>query len=502
MQVKSMQVASMQVANEKQKGTSDKQRATSNQQPATSYKQPATRHALADSQGSALVLVLVMVTVITTIVGAVLMGTLLQLRLIVKEKHRLQAFYLAEAGIYKAIWHLSGNGGKDIFWRPENTGVEIFDHQMAAVTVQQWGGFLQVTSTANVHRAGKSIRVLLGEQPPAPFRQAVFVGCVDYPLVVTGRNRIVGDVTVGPEGVKKGRIKGRDFEGDKLVDGKVIRQSRPQMPYFNPLMLETVFREYLDALENPSGEQVFGDRTFVDGEMPPLAEARNFYVHGDVQLNYSDANTTIHGPGMISSTGNIVVQNHTQITGYVELIAVGKIIVKDEARLENCVLFARQGIEVSGDGKIEGQLFSPSDIVLKERAALSYPSLVYCPGATRDQTWQGQISLQDQAAVRGTVILFPDKKHNDETHDATILSLGKNAKVVGAVYSRNYTNQQGTIYGTVVTGQFFLYESPTIYLNWLQDAVTDRAQLPEGFLLPIGFNERPRLEVLKWEELK
>jgi hypothetical protein len=430
------------------------------------------------------------------------MGTLLQLRLILREKHRLQAFYLAEAGIYKAIWHLSGNGGKDIFWRPGNEAIEIFDNQMAASTVQQWGGFLQVSSTANVRRAGKSIRVLLGEQPPAPFQQAVFVGGVDYPLVVTGRNRIIGDVTVGPEGVKKGRIKGRDFEGEHLVDGKVIRQRRPQMPYFNPVMMETVLRKYLEVLENPSGDQVFGGRTFVDGEMPPLAEARNFYVHGDVQLNYSDANTTIRGPGMISSAGNIVVQNHTKITGYMELIAAGKIIVEDEARLENCILFARQGIEVSGDGKIEGQLFSPGDIVLKERAVLSYPALVYSPGALRDQTWQGQISLQDQATVRGTVILFPNKKHHDETYDATIFSLGKNAKVVGAVYSRNHTSQQGTIYGTVITGQFFLYESPTIYLNWLQDAVTDRSQLPEGFLLPIGFNERPWLEVLKWEEIR
>ncbi len=479
-----------------------KRQATSNEQPATSHALSAFRSALTDTQGSALVLVLVMVTLITTIVGAVLMGTLLQLRLILKEKHRLQAFYLAEAGIYKAIWHLSGNGGKDIFWRPQNEAIEIFDSQTAAVTVQQWGGFLQVTSAANVHRAGKSIRVLLGDQPPAPFRQAVFIGGVDYPLVVTGKNRIVGDVTVGPEGVKKGRIKGRDFEGDKLVNGKVIRQRRPQMPYFNPIMMETVCRKYLDVLENPPGEQVFGDRMFADGEMSPLSHERNLHVHGDVQFNYSEADTAIRGPGMISSAGNIIIQNHTKITGYVELIATGKIIVKDEARLENCILFAEQGIEVSGDGNIEGQLFSPSDIVLKERAVLSYPSLVYCQGALRDQTWQGQISLQDQATVRGTVILFPDQKHNGETHDATIFSLGKNAKVVGAVFSRNHASQQGTIYGTVVTGQFFLYESPTIYLNWLQDAVTDRSQLPEDFLLPIGFNEGHRLEVLKWEDVE
>jgi hypothetical protein len=130
-----MQVASVQMANEKQKGTSDEQPATSNEQPARAFE-PATRHTLFDTQGSALVLVLVMVTVITTIVGAVLMGALLQLRLILREKHRLQAFYLAEAGIYKAIWHLCGNGGRDIFWRPDNETIELFENQSAVITVR------------------------------------------------------------------------------------------------------------------------------------------------------------------------------------------------------------------------------------------------------------------------------------------------------------------------------------------------------------------------------
>jgi hypothetical protein len=515
-----------QVAGKKQPATNNKPPAASNKRPATSIKHPATsikhlraafsamrlalspllsaprprphalRSARFDTRGSALVLALVMVTVITTIIGAVLMGALLQWRLILKEKHRLQAFYLAEAGIQKALWHLSGNGGKNLFWRPENEVITLFDNHVATVSVTQWGGFLQVTSTASERRLTKSICVLVGEHPPSPFQQAVFIGGVDYPLVVTGTNRIVGDVTVGPEGVKKGRIKGRDFEGEKLVEGRITRQTRPQMPYFNAAILEVAFSKYLDALKNPSGSDA---NTFVEGGTLNLAKAGRLHIDGEAQINLSSPGEIIRGPGMISSSGNMIIGGHVQIAGYVELVAAGKIIVHEQARLENCILFAQQGIEASGRCEIEGQLFSPGDIVLKEQAALRYPSLLYCNGA---ETGQGQISLQDQSTVRGTIILFPEKNPNQTSRDETIVRIGKNAKVVGAVYSRNNTSQQGAVYGTVATGQFYLYESPTIYLNWLQDAVIDRSRLPENFLLPIGFSEQPKLEVLRWEEVK
>jgi hypothetical protein len=456
----------------------------------------ALRPSLFDTRGSALVLALVMVTVITTIIGAVLMGALLQWRLILKEKHRVQAFYLAEAGIHKALWHLSGNGGKNLFWRPENEAMALFDNHVATVSVTQWGGFLQVTSTASEHRLTRSIRVLVGEHPPPPFEQAVFIGGVDYPLVVAGTNRIIGDATVGPEGVKKGRIKGRDFEGEKLVEGRITRQPKPQMPYFNAAILEAVFRKYREALATPSGSDA---NTFIEGGMLNLAKAERIHIDGEAQINRSSLGEIIRGPGMISSSGNIIIDGRIQIASYVELIAAGKIIVHEQARLENCILFAQQGIEASGRCEIEGQLFSPGDIVLKEQAALRYPSLLYCNGA---ETGQGQISLQDQSTVRGTIILFPEKNPNQTSRDETIVRIGKNAKVVGAVYSRNNTSQQGAVYGTVATGQFYLYESPTIYLNWLQDAVIDRSRLPENFLLPIGFSEQPKLEVLRWEEVK
>ncbi len=443
-----------------------------------------------------------MITVMTTIVSIVLMGTFLPLRLNLKEKHRLQAFYLAESGIQKAMWMLSGNDGKDQFWRTENETIELFDNLIANVSVEEWGGFLQVTSTANYKHTTSSIRVLLGEQPSQPFQQAIFVGGVDYPLVVSGDNRIIGDVIVGPEGVKKGVIKGREFSGDMLVDGRIVRQMKPAMPYFDATILENAITKYQNILENNQPSKIIGSRNINDGNVDDLLGARAVHVDGDLEINLSDAAEIIHGPMIISSAGSIIISGESQCMGFIELVAENKIIVNDQVQMKNCILFAGQGIEISGQCKISAQLFSKGNIVIEDQAELSYPSLIYCRASLIDEKWQSTVSLRDHAIVRGAIVLSPPKEAGTHHYDETVLAIDKKAKVVGATYSSNNTDHRGIVLGSIVTGQFFLYEEPTIYLNWLQDALVDRRVLPEGFLLPVAFSERPKLGILSWEEMK
>lgn len=438
----------------------------------------ALRSALRNTRGSALVLALGMVTIITGTIGVIMMAVQLQWRFVREEQNRIQALYLAEAGVYKTLWYLSGHGDKDIDWRPEYETIALFDEKTASISVKEWGGYLQITSAAQVQRVTKQLRALVGETPSSPFQQAIVIGGVDYPLVVTGKNRIIGGVTVGPEGVKKGRLKGRDFDGENLVDGKIERQRRPQMPHFNAAWWQRVQQKYVQALADSAPNST-----------------------GDLHVNLNDSTQERRGPKRFYSAKNIFLAGTTQLPDEVELIAGGKIIVADHAVLKNSVLFGKAGIEVSGQSEITGQLLSAGDIILKEQAVLHYPSVVYCRSTFADNTWRGRIALQDQAVVRGTLILDSASWKRAEENNETIVQIPPKAKVVGAIYSMHNTEHRGEVLGSLVTGQFFLYEAPTIYLNWLQDAVTDRTQLPEGFLLPIGFSEQPRLEVLSWEEV-
>jgi hypothetical protein len=76
------------------------------------------------------------------------------------------------------------------------------------------------------------------------------------------------------------------------------------------------------------------------------------------------------------------------------------------------------------------------------------------------------------------------------------------AIVRGAIYTKGLTELFGTVHGTVITDQFYFYESPTSYFNWIKDATIDRTQRPDEFILPIGFSASPKFEILYWRILK
>lgn len=452
------------------------------------------------NKGSALVLALVIVTVITIICSTILMGAFLQLKFIRNNIHKLQAFYLAEAGIYKTIWYLSGNEGRDPFWRTENETMELFSNQTANVSVKEWGGFLKIVSTADYKNLTKSVRVLVGEIPPAPFQQAIHIGGAGYPLVVTGKNRIIGDVTVGLKGVEKGWIKGQGFEGEKPVQGKISRKQTPKMPLFNAGLFLRAFEKYQNILKNPSGYQLFDTSSVINAELLSQSKENRIHIHGNVEINQPVFANGSQEAMMISCTGNMTVQGHIRIGGPIELVAGGKIQVRDQALLKNCILYADEGIEITDQCQIEGQLLSPGDIILRDQVTLDYPSVIYCSGRLHENTLRGQIALQNMAVVKGTVILNPKIENLRDKRDETSVYVGKNSKLIGVIYSNHYTVLDGTVYGNVSTKEFFLYVSPTTYLNWLRDATVDRSKLPGIFLMPLFFSERPRLNVMNWRE--
>jgi|GEM_PF-1266599 len=455
----------------------------------------------ADSKGSALILVLVIVTVVTIMCSIVLAGITLQQKVILKTIHERQALYLAEAGIQKAMWYLSGDGGKGLRWRTEDETIELFDDHLASITVQEWGGYLIVQSKVNYKKISKCVRVLLGEYPPEPFKQAVVIGGVNYPLVVTGKNRIMGDVTVGAKGVEKGTIQGRGFEGKTPVEGKIIRTQDPKMPYFDPVLFSTMIQKYRNTMRNPSGYQIVDSDVSLTKELLDSLQCKKLYVCGNVVIPDEDVGGASPSAFTIICTGDMIIEGNALLGPFTELAAGGQLFVKGNVRIKNCIFFAEKGIELTGNCVIAGQFISSGNIVLQDSVRLDYPSVVYCCGSVKDNTIRGLVSLQDRSTVRGAVILCPDTEKLSDKRDETQMKIDQNAKLVGVLYSTHSTELHGTVFGNVSTGAFYLYVSPTTYVNWLQDSMIDRLKLPKSFLMPLHFSKNPNLGILVWEEV-
>jgi hypothetical protein len=468
--------------------------------------------------GSALVLALVMITVIVIICSAVLSGIFLQFKFIRKQVDSLKALNLAEAGVYKTIWYLSGNEGKGPLWRTMNESIELFDDTFASVSIEEWGGYLEVHSSTEYKNVRKTVRVLLGEKLSEPFRYAIQLGEVKYqnagvrkksnkrgfgyPLVVTGKNRITGDVSVGLKGVEKGVIRGRGFEGERLVEGRINKVQNPLLPVFNNKLFRNAFERYRKSILIRPQNATFDPYVLIDDELISKLEDKRLYISADIEFNNLGEKKIIEGPLFISCSGNITFRGNSRIGNAVEFAADGKIIIMDQVQMNDCILFAEKGIEISGQCRLDAQLFSPEDIIIKDQAILSYPSVLYCSGRLEEKELKGLIILQDQAVVQGTIISYPEEINISDIRDITMIRIEKQARAVGVIYSHHHTSIEGTVLGNVSTSEFFLYVSPTTYLNWLRDATIDRTKLPDNFLMAGYFSEKPKLEVLHWKELK
>lgn len=462
----------------------------------------SVRISMKDTKGSALVLALVMVSIITVVCCIVLSGSFLQLKFIRRLIHQRQALYLAEAGVAKTVWYLSGHGDRGFRWYPENEEIELFDGHTAMISVDPWGGYLSITSHAGYRGVFRSVRALIGEVPPSSFQNAITIGGTEYPLVVTGKNRIIGDVIVGPKGVQEGWIQGRGLETSDPVVGKVFTTKETEMPYFNPTLFQRAFQKYQNLLREPGNAEIFYEDTYVDNDVLDGADGKNIHVEGNVVIAEIKFSNQGKEPWILSCSGDMTIQGGSQMGSYVELIAGGKIVVKDSVGMRRCILYAEKGIEIIDNAQLEGQLFSPVGIRLSDDVLLEYPSVICCSGYDENNMLKGEIVLKDRAKVKGAMILHSEDADWQGMRDETMVYIGPAAKLVGSLYAQHSTELRGTVYGSVATGDFYLYVSPTTYINWLQDAYVDRSKLPDVFLMPLLFDDNPNLSILVWNEIK
>lgn len=450
------------------------------------------------NKGSALVLVLVIVTAVTILCSMVLVGIYLQMKFIRRDINQIQAHYLAEAGVYKTVWYLSGNGNQNVFWRPENEVLTLFEDDTVRISVDVWGGYLLVHSNVEHKGAIKNLSTLVGEVSPEPFEQAIVIGKLDYPLVVTGKNRIIGDVTVNSDGVKTGVDLGERFEGDQLVEGKINRKQNLEMPYFNPVLFDQACEEYENIVEDTIDTKKAGTEILTKKDLLNMAKDGIVQIQGNVVIEDSIKYASLSNLRRIICSDSLTIRGETILEGFMEIIVGKMLTVQDHVYINHCILYAHQGINISDSCWIQAQLLSSGDIIVSGTAIIKYPSIIYSQGYVIHNAIQGRIAIQDQAVMMGTIILQPDTEIMKEKDDQTFIEIGKQTKLVGIIYSSHFTTHKGVVYGSIATGGFYFYESPTHYLNNLINSITDRTKLPEIYRMPLLFSLKPRLDVIEW----
>lgn len=448
---------------------------------------------LFEEEGSSLIAVLIIITILSFLIGSVMIGTIIQNRFIQKDVNRLQARYTAEAGVF----HFLGDTTLPLFPEIDSLRVQLMDStQSAVLQIDPFGGFWKITSTAHTNNETKTVRALIGERASPVFQQAVVLGDLHSALNLTGSTNIEGDITVGPLGVRQRPFKGKLFDGS--VRGEITQETEPALPPFDKTLFnyETTYCEALldkapvQAIKREAGQ-------FNLSRENRLEEQDILYVVGSLEITAS-SEVVLPEAVTIVATEDLIIRGPVTYNAFSRFIAGGNLSLSGDIMGEHGLFYAAGDLIIDGREPFSGQFLSARDILISGRTYLKYPSVVYIKGATENGIRKGRLEVIGSSIVEGTMMIPAPGEVISQ--DESRLVVGEGATVRGSIYNTGQTELHGEIFGSVLTLQFYFYHSPTSYINWLKDASIDINRRPENFVVPLGFSDQRKFEILTWDE--
>lgn len=449
----------------------------------------AMKTELHEEHGSALVTTLIILTVLSTLLGTVLIVFVAQYRFIRRDTHRTQAQYVAEAGVSEALARLQHNP----MWRPVDTLLTLSFDRSATVRVEAFGGYLLVRSKAQQGHSQATVRALVGEEIPARADNAIVLWDTESSLNVAGKARVKGDIIVGERGVTESAFKSEPFTGE--VDGTVYPIPELEAPFFEASVFEETLQQasfYLQAPRVPrEREGAYEHRTLAN--VLPSGNPVHFTV-GNRVLTPSDS-TLLREPVTIVATGNLSLSGPLSFEPSTLFVAGDTLFVEAGVSGQGGGFVGEKAIDITDAALLTGYFFSRQRLDVRGQTYLDYPSVLYVAGEAADEG--GGIRIRDQAIVNGTLV-HPPLVEPPIQHAGRI-RIDEAATVRGLVFNGHETEVHGTVYGSILTHQFYFFVSPTNYINWLRDATVDVTERPAAMLVPLQFSVAPRLRVLQWE---
>lgn len=452
---------------------------------------------MSNEKGSVLITILAVFLIISLLFGSVLLyGSWHKFRA-QKALLDLKASYLAEAGVNRAIWYLSGNQDKGIWWRPENYHQNIDKADSYDFTIYNWGSYIAIDSQGKSGGTRKKVKAILGQKPDENYKRAINLGDPAYPLVVAGNNRIIGDVRVGPGGVMAGRFEGEGYLGKNLVDGNITIVKGLRSPVYSDRMLEE-FDQVMKARKARIDLTI--DKTLIvdDKVKSDYFKDKNVKITGNLVFSSSQGKS-FKGPGFIFCEGQIELSGSSKLEEGLVLVADKGIILSDDSQARDCLFYSGSDMIIKGNSKFQSQAVSDASITVKDHSTTSYPSLLLTKGRREDKSIEGSISIESDNPVEGILVFCgeaPDT--NSKLANNGIVHIKSNANFYGTIFSTNYTTVEGRVFGCISTRKFYLYVFPTTYINWLKDALIDRSKLNKEMILPIGLDNSSGLEIVKY----
>jgi hypothetical protein len=419
------------------------------------------------NNGSALFIVLIVLLLITTLFSAVILYGSYHRRLALQDIQDSQAYYLAESGIEYALARLNDEPGF------EQTFTEnISPTGRIEVALKPFGAYLLCESRGIAGKRNKIIRCLIGAVPDQMFTHALNLGGQDYPLTLAGHTTIIGDVLVSPSGVLPGRYKGQRFGSDKLVYGEIIKSPTDRMPLYD----DTIITEFIDGL---SGIDIMSARRFdkttvIDDNAINLIEQDSLLkFDANLAINLVDKKLDLTNK-YLKVGGNLHITGDSRIYGYGIIEVEGETLLDGDCQVKDMVIVVKREATIAGNAVYAGQLLGNADIEVQGNAALSQSATLINIGELTDEP--RCIYLNTAESSSGYIIcdlLTAGVNQPGRQRMLKAIDLSDSADFTGVIFNSGYSKISGELTGNISSGSFYIYDAPTVYINWLVDAMLE-----------------------------
>jgi len=328
---------------------------------------------------------------------------------------------------------------KDIFSEEEAQPMSIFDDDIQTLTKTFDWGFYNIVSATTFHNKDTIQKaVLVGKSTTD--NTALYITDYDKIQSIAGNVTIIGNVNV-----PKARFEEKNMQGEKTVIriNGITMNSQDKLTKIKELTskLPTIYDEGF-SLENSSNQVVYVHSFHQKTAFLKISDAR--FLEGK----------KLKGNIIIEKSGTLVITKNMELED---------VIVKaDEVRIEH-----------GFTGNL--QIIAKNMVYLEEEVQLKYPSSILIENPKEAAT----IIIEKKSVVMGGIVL---QNSNRKTAEKSLITIEKDALIVGTIYCNGTLELQGKIYGSVYTDRFMTRLENAEYKNLLMNVEIDRSKLPETFV--------------------
>lgn len=399
-------------------------------------------------KAGALQYVMVVSVIIAILIFAFISLIYLQQRISSKHGFAKEAI----ANTQMAFEYLKGN---TLSYNKE-TILKFSDHQEAITTIfkKHWGIFDLAIVQSNMKNEFFQKIGLLGTQNSK--REALFLKDNNQSLVLVGKTRITGNVSIPKEGVKSGNIAGTSYYGSRLIYGNQ-KVSSTQLP---PIKNIKYVKDFYDNYNNDS--------------------LIKFELVGGLKIQQSFTKKTL-----LFEAFNAITLANMALRGHILVVSKTSITVAASAILEDVILIAPK-IIIANNVKGNFQAIAAKNIEVGMDCKLRYPTAFVLiekgnsiPDNKQQQKEENKIAIKSNTFLKG--VLVYESESIAANYNAQI-SIQENAIITGEVYCNKNLELLGSVYGTIYTNNFIVKKSGGIYSNHIYNGIVNATKIPQQYV--------------------